>query len=104
MTGLKETELDITKNLRAIEWLKCELLGAVTLLFRGILKGSEERILEALAQAVLALYLLARRLGIGFARLDAKVRSMVHQSIIEEHELEKWYGDLSALEGHLQNR
>lgn len=101
MPELKEKQLDITKNVRAIEWLKCELLGAVTLLYRATLRGSEEHILDALAQAVLAVYLLARRLGIGFARLDAKVRAMVHQSIIEEHELEKWYGDLSAFEQHL---
>ncbi|MDI3538422.1 MAG: hypothetical protein PWQ41_414 [Bacillota bacterium] len=101
MLETREKELDVTKNIRAIEWLKTELLGAVTLLFRAILKGSEEHILEALAEAVITVYLLARRLGIGFARLDAKVKSIVHQSIIEEHELEKWYGDLSAFADHL---
>ncbi|MGI6603818.1 MAG: MazG-like family protein [bacterium] len=101
MQEITEKELDITKNVRAIEWLKSELLGSVTLLYRSILKGSEEHILDALAGAVLTVYLLGRRLGISFARLDTKVKSMVHQSIIEEHQLEKWYGDLSAFERHL---
>lgn len=97
----RESELDITKSLRAIEWLKTELLGAVTLVFRSTTRGSEDVIADALAQVVLIVYLLGRRLGISFSTLDNRLCSMTKQSISGEHELETWYGDLSALEKHL---
>lgn len=99
---MRESELDITKSLRAIEWLKTELLGAVTLVFRATAKGSEEIIADALAQVVLIVYLLGRRLGIGFGTVDNRLSNMVRQSISSEHELETWYGDLSAFEEHLR--
>ncbi|NLG86982.1 MAG: hypothetical protein GX489_07955 [Firmicutes bacterium] len=99
---MRETELDITKNLRAIDWLKTELLGAVTLVFRAALRGSEEVLSEALAQVILIVYLLGRRLGISFATLDSKLLSMVGHGVADEHELEKWYGDLSALDAYLR--
>lgn len=99
---IRETELDITKNLRAIDWLKTELLGAVTLVFRAAIKGSEEIIADALAQVILIVYLLGRRLGIGFATLDNKLLGLVRHGIADEHELEKWYGDLSALDEYLR--
>ncbi len=101
---LQRTELDITKSLRAIEWLKTELLGAVTLVFRALTKGADDIITDALAQVVLIVYLLGRRLGIGFGTIDNRLAHMVRQSISGEHELETWYGDLSVLEEYLRSK
>jgi len=101
---IKEDKLDITKSLRAIEWLKTELLGAVTLVFRATAKNSQDIIADALAQVVLIVYLLGRRLGIGFGVIDNRLSDMVRQSIASDHELERWYSDLSALEEHLRNK
>lgn len=90
-------EVDIARNIRVIEWLKTELLGTVSALFRAMLKGSEEVILEALAGIVIMTYVLARRLGINFARLDIKIEGKLRSTIREDHEVEQWYGDLTAM-------
>jgi len=89
--------VDIAKNIRIIEWLKTELLNTVAALFKAMLKGSEEVILEALAGIVIMTYVLARRLGINFARLDIKIESKLRSTIREDHEMEQWYGDLTAM-------
>lgn len=90
------------KGLKTIEWLKAELLSAVGDLFRGMLRGAEDVMLDSLAHIVLASYLLARRLGFGFTRLDLKVEDHVQAHLRAGHEVEQWYGDLSALLRHLR--
>ncbi|HKM39923.1 MAG TPA: MazG-like family protein [bacterium] len=100
----REAELDITKSLRAIEWLKTELLGAVTLVFRALAQGCDNIITDALTQIILIVYLLGNRLGVGFASLDQRLSQMVRQSLSSGHELETWYGDLSALKEYLNSK
>jgi hypothetical protein len=97
MMASSNQEIDIAKNIRVIEWLKTELLGTVSTLFRAMLKGSEEVIMEALAGIVIMTYVLARRLGINFARLDIKIESKLRSTIKDNHEVEQWYGDLTAM-------
>lgn len=100
---MADQEISITRGYRTIEWLKTELVGGVSGLLRGMLKNSEEAILDNLANLVLSSYLLARRLGLGFTRLELKVESKIRQNIDEGHEVEKWYGDLSALLKHWED-
>lgn len=97
-----EQEIDIAKNIRAIEWLKTDLVASLAVLFRAMLKGGEEAIADGLAGMIIGCYVLGRRLGIGFLRIEQKVLSKVKLNISEHHELEKWYGDLSALLRHLE--
>lgn len=87
----------IAKNIRVIEWLKADILSSLAALFKAMVKGSEERLLDALASLLITTYVLGRRLGINFSRLDIKVESKLRQSIDENHEVERWYGDLSEL-------
>lgn len=97
-------ELDIARNIHVIEWLKSELIEAVAALFKGLLKGSEEAILDCLASIVITVYILGRRLGINFGRIDLKIETKLRLSIEETHEVEKWYGDLSALNEYLDTK
>lgn len=97
MAGIKKPQLDITKNIRIIEWIKAELVGAISAVFKAMIKGSEEKIIDALSTIVVMAYVLGRRLGITFAQLDVHIESKLRQGIETEHEVEKWYGDLSAL-------
>lgn len=96
--------MDITKNIKLIEWLKSELLSGVAafyrLLFKGS-KGSQEAVVDAIANIILVSYLLAKRLGINFAAVDLKIKSKIKLGITEQHEVEKWYGDLSQLSGYM---
>lgn len=100
-------EIDITGGIKTIEWLKTELLGAVTALFRVLLKGTragQDTISECLAGIIILTYLLARRLGIDFSSVDSKVQNKLKLGILEEDEIEKSYGDLSKLLGYMRDR
>lgn len=92
--------IDITKNIRVVEWLKSELLTTVSSLFTLLYKGAkegQEAILEVLANIILVTYLLGKRLGLSFDEIDSKVKSKVKLGIAEDHKIEKWYGDLNRL-------
>lgn len=97
-------ESGIAKNIRVVEWLKADLLTSVSALFRGMLRGDEEHLVDALAGLIITCYILSRRLGISFSRLDLKLESKLRQNIEENHELEKWYSDLSLLLTHLADK
>ncbi|PKM47411.1 MAG: hypothetical protein CVV03_03570 [Firmicutes bacterium HGW-Firmicutes-8] len=88
--------VDIARNIRVIEWLKTELLGTVSALFKAMMKNSDEAIEDALASMVITIYVLARRVGISFAQLDIRVESKLRNAIKDKHEVEDWYGDLTA--------
>lgn len=99
--GVPPGEVDIARSLRIIEWLKTELLENTCILFKAMLQGSEEMMLDALAGIVISVYVLARRLGFSFLRLEKKITSKIQLSIAEDHEVEKWYRDLSTLSDYL---
>lgn len=98
--GYDDKNIDITKNIKVIEWLKSELLTTVASLFDVLVnttKNSQEAILDCLANIVFVTYLLGKRLGISFERLDNKIKDKIKLSVVEEHKIEKWYGDLGEL-------
>ncbi|SET01961.1 MazG-like family protein [Natronincola peptidivorans] len=101
-----KTNNDIGKNLKVIEFLKCELLNTVALLFETMMKGlknSQELVLECLVNLLLVTYTLGKRAGFDYELLDRKLEEKIKVSILEEHHLEKWYGDLSSLNEHINN-
>lgn len=100
----QETEVDIAKQIRAIEWLKTEVVVGAATLMRALLRGTEQQTLDSLAALVVSVYVLARRVGVHPARLDAAIESTVRQSIDAGHEIENWYGDLSALRRYFEER
>ena len=91
------------RNIRVLEWLKSELLEAVSQLFKSFINNQEELLLLSLA-VKLAVYLLGKRAGINFARVDEQLEIMVQQQLSAGHEVEEWYGDLSLLKQHLDSR
>lgn len=98
---------DITKNIKLIEWMKTELLMSISdlfnLLFRGV-KPLDEALQDTLANIIMITYLLAKRLGISFKEIDYKVKEKIKIGIDDEHSVERWYGDLSNLKKHIDNR
>jgi len=100
-------DFDLAGSIKVIEWLKTELLGSVTLLYRVLLKGSrasQDAITECIADVVILAYLLSKRLGIEFSAVDLKVQNKLKLGILEEDEIEKNYGDLSKLLGYIKER
>ena len=103
--ALFEKEVDITRNIKMIEWLKSELLTDVGNLFKGLLNGMRdevhESVSETLSNIILISYLLGRRLGISYNAIELKVENKVKLGLIDKHDVEKYYGDLSELAKHL---
>lgn len=95
--SISKNEVDIAKNIKIIDWLKTEIVSSVSGLFKAMLKGSEDLMVDALAGIILTSYLLAKRLGISFNRVDMKIEGKLRQNITEGHEIEKWFGDISSL-------
>lgn len=104
---MRDREIDITRNIRMINWLKSELLTDVAALFKALVNGVKEDALDLLAETISNLiiicYLLAKRLGINYQTVDLKMESKLKLGIIEGHEIEKAYGDLSALSKHVNS-
>ncbi|RKD22215.1 MazG-like family protein [Caminicella sporogenes DSM 14501] len=104
---LGDKGIDITKNIKIIEWLKSELLSSVAslfeILFKGI-KGSQETIVDILANIILVTYVLGRRLGINYNVLDMRIKEKIRLGVIEEHKIESWFGDLSSLKQHMDRK
>jgi len=95
-----DKNIDITKNIKVIEWLKSELLTAIASLFELLVKGvqnSQDAILDIIANIILVTYLLGKRLGLSFESIDAKIENKAKLALVEDHKIEKWYGDISRL-------
>lgn len=90
----------IAKNLRTMEWLKTELVTQTAHLFHALYKGSEELLLEALSGLLITVYVIGKRSGIPYDRLSRKASQHIGSLVRNGHEMEKWYGDLSALSRH----
>ncbi|MFO7819080.1 MAG: MazG-like family protein [Halanaerobacter sp.] len=104
MNNFNPKDKSITKNLKVIEWLKTELLGNVSSLFKLMIKKQEEKILTVLANIVMAAYLLAKRLGYSFQQLNRKIEDRLQENIHSGHQIENWYGELSQLLEHFKKR
>lgn len=96
-------ELDIARHLKSIETLKAELLGGVADLYRQMKDAGDDVIAGHLAQVVVTAYVLGRRLGVEFDRMDAVIRAAVQAGVEGPHDCEEWYGDFSALSHHLDS-
>lgn len=100
-----EKEIDITRNIKLIEWLKSELLTDIANLFRALVNGMREEVhdsvSETLSNIILISYLLGKRLGISYNAIELKVYNKIKLGLVENHDVEKYYGDLSELSRHL---
>ena len=100
-----ERSIDIAKNIKLIEWLKSEMLTSLAELFRLLtngIKGTQNAIVDCLANIIIVCYLLGKRLGIQFSSIDKNREKKIKLGIVEEHDVERYYGDLSALTAHIQ--
>lgn len=100
-----DRDIDITRNIKIIEWLKSELLTDIANLFKILVNGVREEIhdtvSETLSNIILISYLLGKRLGISYNAIEIKIENKIKLGLIENHDVEKYYGDLSELKRHL---
>ncbi len=96
-----ENGYDITRGIKTIEILKSEMLSEISVLFSSLLECPDQEVRDAyketLSNIILISYILARRLGLDYDIIDNEIQKKVKLSIINENEIEKYYGDLSRL-------
>jgi hypothetical protein len=99
--------LEVTRNIKIIEWMKTEILVSIgdlfNLLYKGV-KPLDEVLQDTLANIIMVTYLLSKRLGVSFSDVDYKIKEKIKTAINEEHSIERWYGDLSSLKKHIDHR
>jgi len=100
----REKEVDLARRAKVIEWLKTEVVDHVAHLLKGIWEGSQVKIVDGLASLISCGYILGRRLGISYRSLDEAIVDKMKKHRQDGHQLEDWYGDISALEEHLRKR
>ena len=103
--GLVRKTIDIAGNIHRIEWLKSEMLSALSDLYRALLDTKEtakDKVVDYLSSMVLACYLLARRLGVSYEAVDQGVRDRIKLGLLEEPDIETRFGDLSLLHDHMR--
>lgn len=99
---MESMAVDVVKCSKAIEELKVELLKAQWMVQQSTLNASENQVLESVARIVGLSYLLTRRLGFDFSRLDRVLYKQLAQWQKEDlYNLESEWGDLSLLLSYL---
>ena len=102
-----DREIDITRNIKIIGWLKSELLTDIADLFKALVNGVREEIHESISETlsniILISYMLGRRLGVSYNSIEMKIRSKIRLGILQEHDVEKYFGDLTELAKHLKS-
>lgn len=105
--GLFQKDIDITRNIKIIEWLKSELLTDIASLYKVLANGVKEEIHEAitdiLSNIILISYLLGRRLGTSYKAIELKIQKKIRLGLLEGHDVEKHYSDLSELSKHMDS-
>lgn len=105
--SFNDKNIDITKNIKVIEWLKSELLMAVASLYELLVKGiqnSYDAVLDGISNIILVAYLLGKRLGLSYENIDSKVEEKAKLALVEDHKIEQWYGDLGSLHEYLKRK
>lgn len=91
----------LSRKLLAVEWLKAEMLSQIGSLFRSLVTGTADAVMDSLAGVLISVYVLGMRLGINPARLEQRAMGRLTRSIQQEQEMEMWFGDLTRLYRHL---
>lgn len=97
-------EMDITANLKVIEWLKADLVETVGTLFKSLLKAGNDATVDALATLIIIAYVLGRRVGISYQVIEMRVKHKVNSSINDATEIEQEHGDLIHLQKYLESK
>ncbi len=98
-----DKELDITKNIKIIESLKCELLSDLAQLFVGMNDPMSTEATEKddiLANIIMVTYMLAKKLGVPYHALDMKILNRLKLGILENDN--DWYSELVTLSKHIE--
>ena len=96
--------MNISTNLKAIDMIKGEILSEIAHLYRTLADYDEIGDYESVTNEIAMDYILARRLGIGYASIDKKISELLGIGEENGHELEIEFSDMSELKKYLKSR
>jgi len=99
-----EKQVFIAKQRKVVDELKTEMMERLAAIFRGLHEADDEVVAEQMAAMLLLQYVLARRLGIPFHRLEAAMLQQIRIHKQMGHPLEADFGDWSVLEEYLSSK
>jgi len=99
-----EKQVFIAKQRKVVDELKTEMLERLAAVFRGLHEADGEIVTEQMAAMLLLQYIMARRLGIPFHRLEENMLQQIRLHKQMGHPLEIDFGDWSVLEEYVLSR
>src|SRR5690606_25666752 len=93
-------DMDIIKNIRTVEWVKSELLSSLAYLYEILIMDEDDNkkeISEVISNIILLSLLMGKMLGLSYEDVFNNLQNRIKLNIQKEHNIEKWYGDLSEL-------
>jgi hypothetical protein len=105
---MKHTEINISGNMKAVEWLKAELLSELSLLYQAMADSQESssyaKVEDTISSIITMSYILARRLGMSYSSIDERIHALAMHASANGHDLETEFSDMSALARHIKRR
>lgn len=104
---MENRDIDIIKNMRTIEWLKAQLLSTVASLYETFANGEEntkENLEDVISKIILESLLLGKRVGLDYDDIKVTLKENIKLNLLEEHKIERWYGDLSNLLEYIEQQ
>ncbi|MDD2211745.1 MAG: MazG-like family protein [Clostridia bacterium] len=97
---MAEPQLDIVRNIEALDCLKADLASFQADLYQALLKGDADDFLQASSKLIITCFLLTKRIGLNFGHLEKQVYHNTQLLLEEGNRMEEWYGDISALKDY----
>lgn len=102
-----EGGIDISKNIKSIERIKCEILEDTAALYRTMNDGEDdvsEKAGRELSNIIINSILLGKRLGVSHVAIEAEIENRLKLGILNEEDPEKDFKDYSELLHYLKGR
>jgi hypothetical protein len=98
---MAKAQVDIARNVEAIELLKVDLSSYLSDIYRALFEGDPDGVLDASANITIACYVLTKRLGLNFGHLERKIYNNIETILKEKNSLEICHGDVSGLKDYI---
>ncbi|MBO8168642.1 MAG: MazG-like family protein [Thermoanaerobacteraceae bacterium] len=76
-----QDKVSIARNIHIIEELKAELVDSTAGVLKALAKDDQSNVIDSLTRTIISTYLLAKKLGIDFSRLDSQVIGKLKRTI-----------------------
>ena len=104
---MNNENFDIISNMNTIDNYKTYLIGFVADLFATMNKSKgntayNDEIIDEIADIIICSYLIGRRIGIGYDKIDKRIMDKLKLGLLEDKGLDKFNQDYSSLISYIR--